>query len=291
MNKRYNKKIMIIWLSSYPKSGNTWVRSIISSLLYSQDGSHDFKKMEMIEQYPVRKQFLGLVSNFHNIQQIKKNWISSQEKINLDGKIKFFKTHHVNCKIGNDSFTNNENTAGVIYIVRDPRNVITSLKYHFSINSYELAKKMLFSHDQAIGTNLDNNSSNTNFLTLIGSWGAHYNSWKNTKKNFLLIRYEDLLINPKEQVEKITIYLKKFFNVDISDKKIENVINTTSFESLKKMENNGLFSEGVKDKTTGDKKEFFHLGPYNDWKKNLDNSLAEEIVDKFKNEMRELKYI
>ena len=72
MNKRYNKKIMIIWLSSYPKSGNTWVRSIISSLLYSQDGSHDFKKMEMIEQYPVRKQFLGLVSNFHNIQQIKK---------------------------------------------------------------------------------------------------------------------------------------------------------------------------------------------------------------------------
>ena len=57
------------------------------------------------------------------------------------------------------------------------------------------------------------------------------------------------------------------------------------------MENNGLFSESVKDKTTGDKKEFFHLGPYNDWKKNLDNSLAEEIVNKFKNEMRELKYI
>ena len=85
--------------------------------------------------------------------------------------------------------------------------------------------------------------------------------------------------------------MKKFYNMDISEKKIENVINTTSFESLKKMENNGLFSESVKDKTTGDKKEFFHLGPYNDWKKKLDNSLVEEIVDKFKNEMRELKYI
>ena len=150
---------MIIWLSSYPKSGNTWVRSIISSILYSQDGIHSFKNMEMIEQYPIRKQFTGLISNFHSINEIKKNWISSQERINIDGKIKFFKTHHVNCTIDNDPFTNNSNTTGVIYIVRDPRNVITSLKYHFSIENYDIAKKMLFYNDQAIGNKLNNNST------------------------------------------------------------------------------------------------------------------------------------
>ena len=282
---------MIIWLSSYPKSGNTWVRSIISSILYSQDGKHSFKNMEMIEQYPIRKQFTGLISNFHSINEIKKNWISSQERINIDGKIKFFKTHHVNCTIDNDPFTNNSNTTGVIYIVRDPRNVITSLKYHFSIENYDIAKKMLFSNDQAIGTKLNNNSSERNFLTLIGSWGAHYNSWKNTKKNFLLIRYEDLLVNPKNEIEKILLYLKNFFKINIDQKKINNVLNTTSFDNLKKMENMGLFKEGINDKITGNNKKFFNLGPNNDWKKVLDGSLAEEIVNKFQKEMKELKYI
>jgi hypothetical protein len=282
---------MIIWLSSYPKSGNTWVRSIISSILYSQDGKHSFKNMEMIEQYPIRKQFTGLISNFHSINEIKKNWISSQERINIDGKIKFFKTHHVNCTIDNDPFTNNSNTTGVIYIVRDPRNVITSLKYHFSIENYDIAKKMLFSNDQAIGTKLNNNSSERNFLTLIGSWGAHYNSWKNTKKNFLLIRYEDLLVNPKNEIEKILLYLKNFFKINIDQKKINNVLNTTSFDNLKKMENMGLFKEGINDKITGNNKKFFNLGPNNDWNKVLDGSLAEEIVNKFQKEMKELKYI
>ena len=55
--------------------------------------------------------------------------------MNLDNKIKFIKTHHVNCKIGTDSFTNLDNAKGVIYIVRDPRNVVTSIKNHFSLNT------------------------------------------------------------------------------------------------------------------------------------------------------------
>ena len=43
---------MIIWLASYPKSGNTWVRSIFSSLLYSKDGILNFQIIKKIEQYP-----------------------------------------------------------------------------------------------------------------------------------------------------------------------------------------------------------------------------------------------
>ena len=79
---------MIIWLSSYPKSGNTWVRSLISSILYSEDGTHTFNNMNKIKQYPLRDQFKNLISNFHDINQIKKNWILSQDEINLDHKIK-----------------------------------------------------------------------------------------------------------------------------------------------------------------------------------------------------------
>ena len=281
---------MIIWLSSYPKSGNTWVRSLIASILYSEDGTHSFKNMNKIKQYPLRNQFKNLISNFHDINQIKKNWILSQDEINLDQKIKLFKTHHVNCKLGTDAFTNLNNTLGVIYIVRDPRNIISSIKNHYSLDNYEKAKKMLFAKDQLIGTN-PNEDKEKNFLTLIGSWDTHYNSWKNTKKNFLLIRYEDLIINIEKELNRILDYLKTFFTINVSKKKILKTINTTSFDSLKYMEKKGLFKENPFNKKTGEKKDFFNLGPNNDWNKLLDKKISLEIEEKFKIEMKELGYL
>ena len=78
---------MIIWIASYPKSGNTWVRSIISSLLYSKDGVHNFNQLNYIDQYPVKKYFEHLTDDFYNLEVIKKNWIPSQQSINSDRKI------------------------------------------------------------------------------------------------------------------------------------------------------------------------------------------------------------
>ena len=111
---------MIIWVASYPKSGNTWVRSIISSLVYTEDGIFNFPCIKKIDQYPQRRFFEYFTQDYNNIHEIKKHWITSQERINLDTKIKFFKTHHLNCKVDNYPFTNKECTQATIYIVRDP---------------------------------------------------------------------------------------------------------------------------------------------------------------------------
>ena len=71
------------------------------------------------------------------------NWIVSQKIINRNKNPKFFKTHNMYCSIEVDnkkySFTDLDNTLGVIHIVRDPRNVITSLKNHFFFKSYNEA--------------------------------------------------------------------------------------------------------------------------------------------------------
>ena len=77
---------MIIWLASYPKSGNTWVRSFISSILFSKDGEANFDDLEKIKQYPSKKYFKNLVNNLQYINEVKKNWITSQDIINLDNK-------------------------------------------------------------------------------------------------------------------------------------------------------------------------------------------------------------
>ena len=81
----------------------------------------DFNSMQKLSQYPMRSHFTGLLENLEDLDSLSKNWILSQKLINLDNKIKFFKTHHVMCNFGKNSFTNYENTFGVIYIVRDPK--------------------------------------------------------------------------------------------------------------------------------------------------------------------------
>ena len=106
---------MIIWLASYPKSGNTWVRSIITSLIYSSDGGFDFQKLKFIDQFPEKKYFKNLVKNFGDINEISKNWSLAQEQINLDKKVKFFKTHQGKYTVGGYNFTNNKNYIATIY--------------------------------------------------------------------------------------------------------------------------------------------------------------------------------
>jgi len=283
---------MIIWLASYPKSGNTWIRTFISSIIFSKDGISNFNNLEKIPQYPMRRHFHNLVKNFQNINEIKKNWIISQDKMNLDNKIKFIKTHHVNCKIGTDSFTNLDNTKGVIYIVRDPRNVVTSIKNHFSLNTYEDAKKFIFDEHRWLGfISHKNKIGNNKFPTLISSWSTNYQSWKNMSENFLLIKYEDLLMYPDNEFAKIVKFLSSILNIEFNKNIITEAIKTSSFDNLKKLEKSGLFGESVADPKSGDKKDFFYLGPKNDWKKLLDNKISREIEQKFQNEMKELKYL
>ena len=78
---------MIVWLSSYPKSGNTWVRSFISSLIFTNNGDADFNAMQKISQYPRRSHFTSLLENLEDLNSLSENWIPSQKLINLDKKI------------------------------------------------------------------------------------------------------------------------------------------------------------------------------------------------------------
>ncbi len=283
---------MIIWIASYPKSGNTWIRSFISAILNTEDGNFNFKNLENIPQYPVKKQFEGFLQDFSDINSIKKNWLPTQSKLNLDNKIKFLKTHHVNCKIDNYAFTNFDNTLGAIYIVRDPRNVLTSLVNHFSLNSQSEAKNFLFEEKNWLGFKKENNEIQlTRFPTLISSWKTNYNSWKNISKNLLLIKYENLLSSPETEFGKIVIYLKKLLNVDFDKNKIENAINSISFEKLKNKEISEGFYESVKDKTNNKKKRFFNLGPENKWENLVEKNIVSEIEKRFEFEMKELRYL
>ncbi|WP_428079081.1 sulfotransferase domain-containing protein [Candidatus Pelagibacter sp.] len=280
---------MIIWLASYPKSGNTWLRSIISSLIYTDSGIFNFQLLNKIQQYPSRKFFKDFTQNFQDINDVSKNWVTSQNQINLDNKVKFLKTHNLNCKIQNNTFTDKSNSIATIYIVRDPRNLISSISNHFSLN-IEDAKKFLMEPKIMFGSKEKKESENE-IATLIGTWKEHYNFWTKKNSNCLLIKYEDLLNNIDNEIDKIVFFLRKYLKFEYSDIKKQNIINSTKFENLKKMEKDGLFKEHAFNNINKKKVMFFHKGPQNLWKNSLNKELQNEIEKIFKDEMKELKYI
>ena len=280
---------MIIWIASYPKSGNTWLRSIISALVYSKDGIFTFDKLSKIDQFPEKKFFKDLVKNFRDFDEIKKNWIAAQDKINLDEKIKFFKTHQGNFKIGNDHFTNNQNTQAVIYIVRDPRNLVTSISNHYSLSLNEACK--FLTSPELMGNGKSWEEKKDGIFNFLGKWNEHYKSWTNNTKNLLLLRYEDLINEPKKELEKIIFFLNKYINFETNDIKIDNILESTNFKNLKKMEQEGSFTENVIKKETGSNVNFFNLGPKNIWQNSLDKKIIKKIEDDFKDEMKEIGYL
>ena len=282
---------MIIWLASYPKSGNTWVRFFILSLLFGNKLKLNLNHLKTITQYPKKSQFNNLLKDYQNFDEITQNWIASQNIINLDKKIRFLKTHNMMCCFGNNCFTNSKNTLGSIYIVRDPRNVITSIKNHFSFESYDESKNFIFNEKQALIPKKYSKKEDYMLETIIGSWKTHYMSWKNSRKNYLLIKYENLLNNSESEFRKISKYISSIFKTNFSDKQIEKAITDSSFNNLKKMEDSAGFNESTINKITGKKNKFFNLGPKNDWKKILDKEISEEISYKFETEMKELEYL
>ena len=281
------KILMIIWIASYPKSGNTWLRSIITSLLYTTDGIFDFKLIKKIKQFPTRNQFQEFTKNFNDINEISKFWLLAQDKINLTEEIKFFKTHNLNCAVNKNSFTNKSHTLGTIYVVRDPRNLVNSIKNHYNKGNDEEAKNFLISKKILSRVPKDNEAD---IATLLGSWSDHYNFWTKRNSNLLLIKYEDLILDTKKELERIIIYLKKFMTVEINPEKIKNILSTTSFDHLKNLENKGLFNENVYD-SKKNKIRFFNKGPSNDWTKVLDKKIQDDIEKIFYKEMKELGYI
>ena len=280
---------MIIWISSYPKSGNTWVRALLSSYFYSKDGNFHFDLLEHIKEFPKHSDYLNEISVYKNLAEIAKEWIPAQRKLNLkhNNSTFFLKTHSTICNVEGSHFTNKENSLGAIYVVRDPRNVILSLSNHFDL-SIEKSLEMICNKKQII-TNPTKENRYIGF-TVLSDWQNHYRTWKNCKLvEVKIVKYEDLILSPKNTFISILNYINKFMQVDIDEDRIKNVLMSTKFSKLQQSENKYGFKESSN--MSGFNKKFFNLGPKNNWKNLLKKEIKEKIENHFKEEMKELGYL
>ena len=284
---------MIFWIASYPKSGNTWLRTLLSTYYYSSDGVYDEKLLKNIDQFPTKKYLLDFEYNNKIIGDTCKHWIRSQEKINIDKKLRFFKTHIAFGKVNNFDFTSSENSIGCLYIVRDPRNVFTSVKNHYELDT-DKAMKWMTNEKQFIYDVQNFDDVGFSDFQFISSWSLNYKSWKVQKKvPTKFIRYEDLSEQTyflfKEIIQFINKITKNNEKIDLS--KLKKAIYSTSFEKLKEKEKIDGFSEAIPSKKEKNKKiPFFNLGPKNNWKNLLDEDLKLKLNDLFKKDLKDLSY-
>ena len=283
---------MFIWLASYPKSGNTLVRSMLAAYFFSNDGVYNFDLIKNIKQFPVNALFQRMGIDVNDEEEVIKNYIKVQASFNKKNSVQFLKTHSYLFNINNHAFTDLKNSLGVIYIVRDPRNVVSSLANHIGSSSEKSADILINSFKFG---NIFSNQIAEQTRLYLGTWSGNYNSWKsfNNDGKYLLIKYEDLISDRDFVFRKILKFIYKLQGAKfiIDQRKFQNTIETTDFNRMKKLEKEKGFFEAKTHEKTGKKIPFFNLGPKNDWKKILDEKIRKKIEEAFKKEMVELGYL
>ena len=179
---------------------------------------------------------------------------------------------------------------GLIYLVRDPRDVVVSY-----------SKYLDKSIDNTIATITNKNAVAFGGLRgkmlypfLLGSWDIHYRSWKVLDVPRLVIKYETLLKETKQTINQIADFFVQNYGFDFKniETKINNILETTSFELLLSSEKEQGFNEAPYFfSKKGPADYFFRKGADRQWEKELTSAQLNKIEDSFEATMKELGYL
>lgn len=235
-----------VMLTSYPKSGNTWARFLIGNLISDK----------------------GV--NFANVESIVPDIYRHDQAYLLSIKRpRILKSHESFCP----------SYKRVIYIVRDPRDVAVSYYFH-QIKFRNIEKSV--SLDSYVESFIVGEPDR------FGSWGENVGSWLGARQKddgFLLVRYEDLLLNPINEMKTIA----DFFRIDKTEQKLQQIVDMSSLTNMKEMERiSGKHWEALK-KTRNDMA-FVRSGKSGGWKELLSKNSSTKIVRAWTDLMVLLKY-
>ncbi|MCW8844191.1 MAG: sulfotransferase domain-containing protein [Gammaproteobacteria bacterium] len=271
----------ILWLASYPKSGNTWVRAFLANLI--ADGSDPLPLAELsnyCRDEAVPELFTALAgqpSTELDAAQLcaLRPRVHARIAASQPGTV-LVKTHNMNGSFEGHALHNPEVSAGAVYVVRNPLDVALSMTHHFGL-SVDEAIDRLASEELATG------NDELFVAQILGSWSMHVASWTAMADPAILtVRYEDMLEKPGKTFGKIA----GLVGLGDNRKRIERAIAHSSFQSLSKLERRDGFSE-ASNKTT----RFFRQGRANQWREALDRDQVARIVADHREQMARFKYI
>lgn len=273
----------ILWLASYPKSGNTWVRTFIQNYLANGESPIDINTIHQNSVDEVKayryQPFIskGQLTTDLSLEEVCaiRPMVHAQMAAEAPATL-FVKTHNFQGEYKGYPLHNWQVSSGAIYIVRNPLDVAVSLKHYFD-----------YSYDDAIAYMAESMAGTPNepenVPQIISSWSQHVASWtQEGGNNMLTLKYEDLLSNPQRGFRKIVSLLGLKKEV----KRLTKAIRHSSFSQLKKQEQQLGFVEKHENAES-----FFRKGVKEQWREELSEAQVRQIISDHKEQMQRFKYI
>lgn len=271
----------IIWISSYPKSGNTWMRAFLANYVLDRRDPLSINELGAFTLSDTRPRFYQEAAGKAITE------ITEAESLSLRGRAQeliaaarphdhFVKTHCLNGFHQGVRLIYPEVTKGAICITRNPKDLVSSYAGHFNLTI-----------DQAIDAMADPGNSTIDVehrvFTLLGTWSDHVRSWRDgTEFPMIMVRYEDLLTQPQAAFKSVVQTLGLPFDPE----RLRRAISFSSFQELSAQEARIGFTE-----RPPHSERFFREGKAGAWESVLSETQIAKVVKDHGEIMGSLGYL
>jgi hypothetical protein len=243
----------LVWLASYPKSGNTWVRAFLHNYIVNAQTPHSINNLVDFSVAECAAPFFGADAASLSTEQVQKLRPAAHEQLTrLHPDLVFVKTHNANIAVHGIPLCTPALTAGAVFIVRDPRDVALSYA--------AFARKTV---DEIIDFMADKNAANATdehqVFEHLSDWSTHAVSWVASPKR-VLVRYEDLLAEPSRYFARIIRFIG---TGEVDANRLNRAIAFSRFDVLSGQE----AAEGYR--AGGGAEKFFRAGRAGQWRERL----------------------
>ena len=271
----------IIWIASYPKSGNTWNRAFLHNLFRNPDTPFDINKMDTLSDNEAAVPYFSLFDDRPWQAWTPDDVAASRPKVQQEiartrPHSLFCKTHLAVMQVRGHPTINMDVTAGAVYLVRNPLDIAPSLKDHQGLSMTKIIEMMNTA-------NFETPTTEKMVGEPWGNWSQNVESWTARPNPALhVMRYEDMLADPVG----VFTGLVGFLNIDATKQRIRKAVEHSSFEALRRLEDRDGFLE-----RTVVQKNFFRKGKAGSWRDELTQEQAQAIVDMHRTQMERFDYV
>ena len=273
-------KKSIVWLASYPKSGNTWLRVFIANYLANSTVPVSINQVHelgtgdgLIEHY---RAVAGLGLNLADVASTMRLRPKVLQGIASNGAdVNLVKTHNIRTTAWGVELIPPQFTRSAIYVMRNPLDMVLSYARHYEL-SHEKAAEAICHPNNGLA------ADRRGVGQLLCSWGEHVACWTHSGPYPLLVlRYEDLLSQPEQEFARVIEHL----GLQVDNERLRRSIQHSSFDQLQQQEKQQGFIERRKG---GDM--FFGRGQSGIWRDELSPELVKYIRQRNKRMMKKYGY-
>lgn len=277
----------IEWVGSYLKSGNTWVRLLLTA--YERGGLEDLNDSGKFGNLDLNTYFhrsvspRGLGHEDTSFMPILRGAALLHMAESIQDRSLTLKTHHANADLYGFPMVPVPFVSRFIYVVRDPRGVAPSLASYLGLPIDE-AIEFMADKDARVTRAAEGEPDDLRHLFyILGSWRLHVISYLNEERfPCLVVRYEDLQRDAAGELVDILEFMER----DVDEDRVEAAVEACRFDRLQEMEDEQGFEEHI-----GDGKRFFRRGEADSWKDELTEEQEQRIKVDQGDAMRALGYL